>query len=116
MMAVLHLRGRFLIRGPAFVWGLFHFSEEKMEKRDFMSWLLNASSGEQFTYHEGLLSADRLRRISLSGKMEQGRKTRRNKHVEGMALIAEAAKNSGAVSLIQRRICDGCYQYMAQRV
>ncbi len=88
-----------------------------MDKREFMAWLLRAKPGEKFTYHEGMLSADRLRRIGKGGRMTTGgRRNNKARRVEDMATLVAAAQHNGAIAITQRRVCDGVYQYEAQRV
>lgn len=69
-------------------------------RNDFQLWLANASAGDSYIYHSGLLMADRRGQI----------------YVNGLAGDAYKACEAHQVALTQRRRQPGSCDYIATRI
>lgn len=63
-------------------------------------WIKNAKRGEQLVYHRGFLLRDRQNAMSAHD-------------YKGIGMTLWAAYLRGQVTLAQRRIGEGCYEYIA---
>lgn len=72
--------------------------------------ILNQPIGTTICYHRGFLAVDR-----GAGK-EKRHKTPQECAVDETGAIAWTLYGSGRVALTQKRIADGDYEYLAQRV
>ncbi len=75
-----------------------------MTRRAFLRWARDARVGERLAYHRGFLAMDTVRDTLDAA---------------ALALVARAARGlaaSGEVGLVQRRLGDGAYEYLAVRL
>ncbi len=73
-------------------------------------WLASAQPKSRIVYHVGMLMADR---------QPQGRKSEAEKQARELGEVARAfmdASEKGRVRLVQRRLGDSQYEYIAVRV
>lgn len=84
-------------------------------ERDFSLWLYGPDK-EPFVYHEGFLPADRLQylRIGPIGSPPQMIPIPRDP-TDSVARRAWHAQRMGEVALVQRRVGEGSFQYIAQK-
>ena len=72
-----------------------------------MAWLKSSNRGEKMLYHTGLLMKDR--QISTTGRaMASGM-------LDKLAKDVWTAYEMGDVKLVQKKSCEGIYQYIAIR-
>ena len=75
----------------------------------FCDWLASASPGDRFEYHRGFLSLDR-------SPHAHGLPDRQRRRLVEVADFAMTAADSLRVFLIQRRLGDDDYSYIAVKV
>lgn len=73
---------------------------------DFAEWLQSALPGESCEYHRGHLAADRNPITTRLGE-------RARAHVDHTANLALGMEATGRVALVQRRLGDGVFSYLA---
>lgn len=71
-----------------------------MSELTLRRWIRSARSGEQLMYHRGLLMQDR-----------QDASAPHN--YNGIGVVLWQAYQRGQVTLAQRRVSEGCYEYLA---
>ena len=71
------------------------------------AWLKNSDKGDRMIYHTGLLMKDRI--ISQDGR------TMENSALDKMARDIWNAYEMGDVKLVQKKSCEGIYDYIAIR-
>jgi hypothetical protein len=78
---------------------------------NFRLWLSTAKPGSQFRYYEGYLAADRVRVMTLNGKEYYVPVD----FIDTLAKEALAASDAGKVHLMQYKLGDMDYEYIAVR-
>lgn len=87
----------------------------------FHAWLDHSHKGDEFTYHQGLLTEDRWETIYTSmakqddGTYELYREVAACEPVHSLAVAVMQAHEKGLVELMQRRLGPADYQYLAIR-
>lgn len=83
---------------------------------DFNQWLNRARVGERYVYHVGYLPRDRSKTVEVPITRGEYHRVVVNKGpVHEMATLVMIAAESGLVHLVQRKLQDGRYQYIAEK-
>jgi hypothetical protein len=79
-----------------------------MKRADLARWAVSAGAGKSVVYHQGLLAAD--------CELGFGADTQHTQNLNrALRSTAQALASVGMVRLVQRRISDGVYDYIAER-
>lgn len=75
-------------------------------EKDLCRWLGETPAGDVLEYHRGHLAADRDK--ATSGLPNRARRT-----LDALARRALRLNDAGHIALVQRRLCDGVFAYLA---
>jgi len=82
------------------------FHLQKLDETSFCAWVAQAKPGDTLEYHRGFLCLDR-------GSTEQGNKDPHQIKLDEMAARAFGLAERGFLHLLQQRIGDASFRYLA---
>lgn len=85
---------------------LSHVGRSVMSDQDFCKWVSTATPGDTITYYSGFLSVDTCIETSLLSKLDCTR-------LGSLAVAARRAFDAGLVHLVQKRIRQNAFIYLA---